>query len=64
MIENAPEYWPSLAEVERQYVDEVLETMGGNRTLAAQILGITRRTLHRKLARWRKHSPVETAASS
>jgi two-component system response regulator HydG len=38
-----------LAEVERRYVLRVVEAAGGNKSLAAQILGITRKTLYRKL---------------
>src|SRR5439155_12574815 len=36
-----------LREVMRRYVGQVLEFTRGNRTRAAQILGISRRTLHR-----------------
>ncbi len=39
----------SLAEVERRYILRVVEAVGGNKTLAAQILGVTRKTLYRKL---------------
>jgi len=39
----------SLEEVERAYVRRVLESRGGNKTDAARILGINRRTLYRKL---------------
>jgi two-component system response regulator HydG len=39
----------SLAEVERRYVLRVMEAAAGNKTLAAQTLGITRKTLYRKL---------------
>jgi DNA-binding NtrC family response regulator len=39
---------PTLAEVERQHIRWVLEVCRGNRTLAAQHLGITRQTLTRK----------------
>jgi two-component system response regulator HydG len=41
-----------LAEVERRYVLEVLRASGGSRSLAAKLLGIDRKTLYRKLARW------------
>jgi len=40
---------PSLAEVERKHIRWVLEVCGGNRTLAAEHLGITRQTLAKKL---------------
>ena len=42
----------SLEEVERRYILRVMEAVGGNKTLAAQRLGITRRTLYRKLERY------------
>jgi DNA-binding NtrC family response regulator len=35
--------------VERRYVARVLEAVGGNKTLAARILGLDRKTLYRKL---------------
>jgi DNA-binding NtrC family response regulator len=38
-----------LAEMERRYIDRVLDQVGGNRTLAARILGVDRKTLYRKL---------------
>jgi len=42
----------TLEEVERRYLLRVLESVGGNKTLAARILGLDRRTLYRKLERW------------
>ncbi len=39
----------SLAEVEMLYIDEVLQKTRGNKTAAAAILGIHRKTLHEKL---------------
>jgi DNA-binding NtrC family response regulator len=40
---------PPLVEMEQRYIDQVLERVGGNRTLAAQILGVDRKTLYRRL---------------
>jgi two-component system response regulator AtoC len=40
-----------MEEVERRHIHRVLEAVGGNKTLAAQILGFDRRTLYRKLGR-------------
>lgn len=40
----------SMEEVERRYIQHVLKTVGGNKTLAAQVLGFDRKTLYRKLA--------------
>ncbi len=38
-----------MAEAEKQLIARALKEGGGNRTLAAQKLGMSRRTLHRKL---------------
>ena len=40
-----------LEEVEQRYVARVMEAVGGNKTLAAKILGVDRKTLYRKLGR-------------
>jgi DNA-binding NtrC family response regulator len=34
---------------ERKLIEDALRRCGGNRTKAAQMLGISRRTLHRRL---------------
>ncbi|HTM23451.1 MAG TPA: sigma-54 dependent transcriptional regulator [Kofleriaceae bacterium] len=39
----------TLAELERNYIERVLEDEGGNKTRAAQRLGLDRKTLYRKL---------------
>ncbi|HVO81619.1 MAG TPA: sigma-54 dependent transcriptional regulator [Terriglobales bacterium] len=39
----------TLAEVEAEYIHNVLDSVGGNRTRAAEILGIDRKTLREKL---------------
>jgi DNA-binding NtrC family response regulator len=44
-----PEELVPLDEVERRYILHVLEAAGGNRSLAARILGLDRKTLYRKL---------------
>ena len=44
---------PTLAEIERRHILRVLDQVGGNRRRCAEILGIDRKTLHRKLARYR-----------
>ena len=38
-----------LADVERRHILRVVVASGGNKTLAADTLGITRKTLYRKL---------------
>lgn len=48
-LSSAAEQGLSLDEMERAYVQRVVEAQGGNKAAAARILGITRRTLYRKL---------------
>jgi two-component system response regulator AtoC len=47
---NAPSF--SVAQSERRLLREALIKARGNRTQAAELMGISRRTLHRKLAQW------------
>ncbi len=49
--------YPTLDEMIDQYVGQVLRHTDGNRTVAAKILGISRRTLHRMEKRKREPSP-------
>jgi two-component system response regulator HydG len=43
---------PTLDTIERAYIEFVLNSEGGNKTRAAEVLGIDPSTLHRKLARY------------
>jgi DNA-binding NtrC family response regulator len=45
--------WPTLGVLDRRYIDRVLSRTGGNKTRAAEMLGIDRRTLNRMFARER-----------
>ena len=47
-----PEHMLSLADVERRHIEAVLKAVGGNKTEAARVLGMDRRTLYRKLERF------------
>lgn len=42
----------SLEELDRRHILKVVEQCHGNRTTAAQVLAIDRKTLYRKLLRW------------
>ncbi len=49
---NTPDELVPLEEIERQYIQEVLNAVGGNKSTAARILGLGRRTLYRKIDQW------------
>jgi two-component system response regulator AtoC len=50
--------WPTLGVLERRYIDRVLSRTGGNKTRAAEVLGIDRRTLNRMFARERAAAAI------
>ena len=58
---NDPTELLSMDEVESRYIVRVLEAVGGNKTLAAQVLGFDRRTLYRKLERCREGATKKDA---
>jgi DNA-binding protein Fis len=43
---------PTLDELERRYLSHVIEAVGGNKTRAAEVMGIDRRTLYRMAERF------------
>jgi DNA-binding NtrC family response regulator len=47
-----PEQFITLAELERRYIERVLDALGGHQAGAARTLGIDRKTLYRKLQQW------------
>ena len=53
----------SLEEVERRYILRVLHQLGGSKTAAAEVLGVDRRTLYRKLGRWADPAPAEVVSA-
>jgi DNA-binding NtrC family response regulator len=57
LIARAKERRMTLRELERDYIVEALGMTGGNKSRAAEILGIDRRTLHRKLDEYRAEDP-------
>ena len=48
----------TLEELERRYILRVLDAMGGSRTIAARALGVDRKTLFRKLERWKQEGKL------
>ncbi len=50
--EHLSEEVPSLARLEREHIERVILECGGNISKAARVLGINRRTLHYKLAKF------------
>ncbi|MGA1869692.1 MAG: sigma-54-dependent transcriptional regulator [bacterium] len=50
---NDPTELLPLEEIERRYILHVLKSVNGNRTLASRVLGLDRKTLYRKLQRYR-----------
>lgn len=58
--DGQPPRKPTLSEIERRYAREVLRATGGNKTRAAEILGIDRKTLYRLIGA----APVRQAAEA
>lgn len=53
---NDAEALPTLEEVEERYIQKVMKTVGDNKSKAAEVLGIARKTLYRKLENHTKSS--------
>ena len=60
--QSEPGSIPSLDQVERRHIGRVLAAAHGNKTLAARILGVDRKTLHRKLSQYARSSGEPAAA--
>jgi DNA-binding NtrC family response regulator len=54
----------TLAELEREFIERVLEDEAGNKTRAAQRLGLDRKTLYRKLDEYAKQDGLAQATPS
>src|SRR5437867_1092004 len=55
-----PEELVTLEEVEWRYIQRVMEAVGGHRTRAAEVLGLDRKTLYRKLDRYGREQPARS----
>lgn len=55
-----PADFVSVHEMERRYVLRVLQSAGGNKTIAARILGLDRTTLYRKLEQYQAEAATNT----
>ena len=61
-VERQPDLTRTLAEVEAKYIRNVLASVDGNKSRAAEILGIDRKTLRHKLAETDEDSAHQTGA--
>ncbi|TVP42985.1 MAG: sigma-54-dependent Fis family transcriptional regulator [Gemmatimonadales bacterium] len=52
LVKEEPPENPSMEVIERAYIEWVLRTEGGNKSKAAEVLGIDPSTLYRKIARY------------
>jgi two-component system response regulator AtoC len=53
----------TMEEVERRYIQRVMEAVGQNKTQAAKVLGFDRTTLYRKLERYKLTGPLDRASN-
>ncbi len=56
LLADEPSDILSLDEIERRYVTRVIKLLGGNKARAAQMLGVDRRTLYRKLDKYEQNA--------
>ena len=52
LVQDRPAPNPALEIIERAYIEHVLKAEGGNKTKAAEVLGIDPSTLYRKIKRY------------
>ena len=57
LLTRSKEQRLTLHDLEREYILDTLRSTGGNKSRAAEILGVDRRTLHRKLDEYRAQDP-------
>jgi len=57
LVTEASQRGLRLRDLERRYILDVLQQAGGNKSRAAEILGLDRKTLYRKLQEYRQEEP-------
>jgi two-component system response regulator HydG len=62
VADDDPAELVSLEEMEKRYILRVLDAVAGNKTAAARVLGVERKTLYRKLERWEADAKRDAAA--
>ncbi len=62
LVADRPHANPTLEMIERAYITWVLQTEGGNKSRAAEVLGIDPSTLYRKLSRYEGDARPESEA--
>ena len=59
VVSDNPTELAPLEEVEKRYILRVLDSVNGNKSSAARILGLDRTTLYRRLERYGRGGPPE-----
>jgi two-component system response regulator HydG len=54
----------TIEELERRYIDRAMKLLGGNKSRAAELLGLDRRTLYRRLEKYEGEAPVDGERAS
>jgi DNA-binding NtrC family response regulator len=60
-LEGLPLGGHKLAELEQAAIRQTLDQFDGNRTRSAQVLGVSIRTLQRKLKQWKQDARIASA---
>ncbi len=63
LLQSAVDRQLSLAELEDQYIEQILKTTGGNKVQAARILGVDRKTLYRRAERRQARNQAQAAGT-
>jgi DNA-binding NtrC family response regulator len=63
-VADRPHGNPTLDVIEQAYITWVLQSEGGNKTRAAEVLGIDPSTLYRKLSRYESNASNSGAGTS